>query len=68
MSEVELRSGELVVQCAGGKCAVCKMQIKPGPAVQLSSSTNYIRHTTCMPKKDARHRKVVDKIEKELPE
>ncbi len=68
MSDVELRSGEAVVQCAGGQCCVCKMRIAPGPAVQVSSSSNYIRHTHCMPKKDARRRKAVDKVEKELPE
>jgi ferredoxin len=52
---MELRPGEMVVQCAGGKCVSCKQRIEPGPAVQLSARTSAIRHPQCMPKKDKRH-------------
>lgn len=49
-----LRIGELVIKCAGGTCAVCRMRIEPGDAVQLSANTSRIRHVECMPKSDSR--------------
>ena len=50
----DLRFGEVIIKCAGGKCCVCKERVKPGLAVQLSSKTNAIRHQSCMPKTDSR--------------
>ena len=41
MSETSnLRIGEEIVTCAGGKCAVCKNMIPAGKAVQLSRYTS----------------------------
>ncbi len=53
---MELRAGEVTVQCAGGVCAVCRGRIIPGQAVQLSSYTCRLRHQECMPVTDRRHR------------
>lgn len=50
----ELRLGEVIVNVAGGKCAVCKEKIKEGKAIQLSSFSAAIRHFDCVPKKDKR--------------
>lgn len=61
---MNLRLGELVVKCAGGKCAVCKNVIEPGDAVQLSSYTNRIRHLNCTPKTDSRGKRIGRKRQK----
>ena len=53
----EIRTGELVVQSAGGKCCVCKLRIVPGPAVQVSRQSSGIRHLECLPKTDSRGRR-----------
>ena len=50
----ELRPGEIIVAYAGGLCYVCKQRIAAGPAVQLSSRSNQIRHVGCMPKTNSR--------------
>jgi hypothetical protein len=41
---MDLDSGEVVVHVLRGLCEVCKKKIEKGPAVQLSSKTNAIRH------------------------
>ncbi len=64
----DLRSGELVVQSAGGICAVCRQRIPSGPAVQLSSQTSRIRHVECVPKTDSRSRGGFKTGRKLLPE
>lgn len=53
-----LRSGECVIQCAGGTCTVCKERVAAGKAVQLSKYTSRIRHLTCMPATDRRYRRI----------
>lgn len=51
MTIVELRPSEFLLnQCAGGFCAVCKLRIEAGAAVQLSRYTSRIRHVGCMPR------------------
>lgn len=56
---IELRPGETLVRCGGGKCAVCKLPIEPNTdAVQLSCHSSFVRHVACMPRTDTRYRHV----------
>lgn len=65
---VEIRSGECLIESAGGSCCVCRKKILPGKAVQVSKWVARIRHVECMPKEDTRYRKGQGRPRKVLPD